>query len=255
MDRPVQWEQVGATSPPMKFLSFPTTLAAAIVCGGVVAACTAPPIGDTSSGSAVTGNDGSSGSAKKSTKTPATNPTATIPLGDDDDDNGPPPSGGKGPVACMTKCIGSDAAANTIYTAYATCESKCQKGDSACDDKCNGDVNTACDAQPDACQTVDGCSSKCAGGKGGSSSGGSSSGGGGGGGLTFADVQSLIANDCSSCHHHQGQFGTLADVQASQQDFLDRIQSGSMPPSDANFAQSDDGQKILSWLQNGTDLQ
>jgi hypothetical protein len=236
----------------MKVLSFPTTLIAAVLCGAVGAACTAPDIGSGSSNSAQTG-DGSSGSTKKpATKSaPATkSPVAKQQVGDDDDDNGPAPTAGKSPNACMTKCIGNNADAMTLYSGYAGCESKCKASDTACDAQCNTDVNTKCNAQPDACQIIDTCSAKCP-----STSGSSSGSSGGGGGLTFADVQGILANSCASCHHHQGQYGTLADVQAAQQDILAKVQSGDMPPSDSSFAQSADGQKLLSWLQSGTDLQ
>jgi hypothetical protein len=234
----------------MKFLSFPMTLAGAIVCGVIAAACTAPPIGAASSDSAVSGggNDGTTPTKKSA---PATkSPSAQQQTGDDDDDNGGPPSGGKkDPTVCMKKCIASNADAQKMYGDYASCESSCKPTDSSCDAKCNSAADTACNAAPDACQVVDGCASKCPNAPGGS-------GGTGGGSLTFADVQSILANACASCHHHQGQFATLADVQAAQQDILAKIQSGDMPQGDdGSFAQSPDGQKLLNWLQSGTDLQ
>ena len=226
------------------------TLAGAILYGAAAAACTAPAIDGNSAGSAVSGDDSGS-PAKKPTKSnksaPATkSPSARQPTGDDDDDSAPATTNPKDPVACMTKCIGTDSEAKAIYTSYASCESKCTATDTGCDDKCNVDVNAQCDAKPDACQKLDTCAAKCP------APGGTTS---GGGGLTFADVKDILASACASCHHHDGQFGTLADVQGGQQDILDRIQSGSMPPSDGSFAQSADGKKLIQWLQSGTDLQ
>lgn len=92
------------------------------------------------------------------------------------------------------------------------------------------------------------------GGSGGGSAGGGNGGGGDGGSTAGCDTwagygATFFATNCTSCHHHAGQFTTAASVQAELSYISAEIRYGAMPQGTTLSAAEE--QRVLAYLGCG----
>ena len=75
--------------------------------------------------------------------------------------------------------------------------------------------------------------------------------------LTYQDVAPILAAHCSSCHSNAADNGlggisvdTEAEVISNAAVIIGSLQSGWMPYEQPDWHTTDDGQKLIAWLQS-----
>jgi hypothetical protein len=148
---------------------------------------------------------------------------------------------------CVNTCVASDPKAIEILGMVQTCMAKCGQNQ-PCAESCVTAVEPTCQTSPASCITINNCETSC------------STGPTGTGTTTpppatvaYAQVQPIIANACGQCHATE--FSTLAQVKASRSSILGTVGAGVMPLGQPGFAQTPDGQTLLTFLNSSPDLQ
>lgn len=77
--------------------------------------------------------------------------------------------------------------------------------------------------------------------------------------LDYADVEGIIQDNCLGCHSEGAPaeflpFETLENIKPNNKRMADALRDGRMPYGDPNFVDTEDGKKLLGWLENGTEF-